>query len=829
LAAFVIFVEITGLPKRVGLFWIALVVILLFGNVFPVVNLRNTKNTSPISRAGFFAPAKTNHGPIAIDGDANFSDTALEEGWLGDGSYENPYIIDDLDIDLGGAAGHCINISNTRVNFTIQNCNLTVASAGAGIFLNNVRFGYLFNNTCSFNVYGVYLLQSAFNILLNNTCFSNSRGIYMDSSDFNTVSGNDCDDNNNYGIFLYFSDSNVISQNWCSSTGTNGIAAQSVVHCTIADNTCNHNGYGIRIWDYSSGNMISNNTCNYNSNCGIVAYNDDYALPLYIANNVCNDNDDGIDISGTTLFVMANELTDNLIYGIFAQCDESVISENSIIRSDRGIWLQQCSLNTLIQNELIGCYDGMILEESDENIISENSLTELIDNGIWVEYYSSMNIIYLNDISVDTTYFNDFFSGVSLDYYTSDNNVSLNYIHHYPIIYMSAAIRDNGVSNIIDRNWYEEYFDEDYNDDGFWDTPYSIAGSASNVDLRPLVYPPHAPVWTEQPTTQIIDYWGQSFYYDLNATAPTPITWIVNDTVHFTVDNMGIVKSKGDLPVGSYGIRIRVTNLYGIYTIGDFLLIVQEISLPEWIVGPTDHVVDYGNAFETGLIVTDESGIAYWSINDTSNFALTVIHLNVSGYNFGWLLLQITNTSVLTAGVYTLNVTAVDPYGNSLSGIFTVTILEAIDTTPPVWVIIPAEQTLPYGAPLALQLAAWDASGIGYGWVNDTVHFILDGSWIVRNATVLQPGVYWLEVRLYDMFDNYCSANLTVTVLESIVTTTTSTTVTHTTSTTTSSTTATTPLDTLFPLMTFALGVGLGGGVVTIFAIMVVKKRNIGK
>jgi len=40
---------------------------------------------------------ETPYGFITIDGDANFSDTALLEGWPGDGTPENPYIIDGLD------------------------------------------------------------------------------------------------------------------------------------------------------------------------------------------------------------------------------------------------------------------------------------------------------------------------------------------------------------------------------------------------------------------------------------------------------------------------------------------------------------------------------------------------------------------------------------------------------------------------------------------------------------------------------------------------------------------------------------------------------------
>jgi len=442
---------------------------------------------------------------------------------------------------------------------------------------------------------------------------------------------------------------------------------------------------------------------------------------------------------------------------------------------------------------------------------------------------SHLNTIYLNDISCDLCSFEPEFYGVYLDSSSDANNASMNYILHAPWHFPSSeAIRDNGVFNIIDRNWYEEYSDDDYNDDGFWDTPYPIPGSAGNSDPRPLVYPPHHPEWIEPPTEQIIDYWGQSFYYDLNASAPSPITWSVNDTIQFTIDSDGVLQTNMDLPVGSYGLRVKVTNIYGLYLIGSFRLIVQEISQPEWIVGPIDFSLDYGEEFEAALIATDESGISLWSINDTTNFTLTVTQLNVTGYNYGWYLLQINNATVLQPGLYQLNTTVSDPYGNTLSGIFTITVItETQDTTPPVWVVTPTDQIITEGDSLTLQLAAWDSSSIDYGWVNDTIHFTIDENWILRNATDLQPGIYGIEVRLYDPFDNFCSANLTVTVLESSTTPApTTTTTTQTTSTTTSSTTETLPLDDLFPMMTFVLGISLGGGVVSIIVIVLYKKSK---
>jgi parallel beta-helix repeat protein len=818
------------MPK-LSVFLVSLLLVALpLAGIYNHVIILSSLLPSQESALNLGVPAEIPHAPIVIHGDANFSSTALNEGWSGNGSSEDPFIIDILYIDLGREAGHCINISDTRANFTIQNCNLTGASSGAGIFLENVSFGYLFNNTCTFNGHGIYLLQSTYNVLENNTCFSNSRGIYMYASDFNTVIGNDCDDNNNYGIFLELCDSNLLRSNLCSSTGTNGINGRALTANTFANNTCNQNYGGIRIGDSSFGNIVVNNTCSYNSHYGIRGYNDDIELQLFIINNICTNNENGIEPSGTGVIVTKNNLVDNEIYGIYIEgCDESTFSYNSILRSYEGIWSYYARYNTYSHNEISIGDDGMWFWESQENMISENSISGFIRSGITLEQFSHSNTIYLNDIAADMDSWEPEFYGVDL-HSVNDNNVSMNYFLYTEYLPDSYPIRDSGSSNIIDRNWYDEYEDEDYNDDGYWDTAYSIYGSAGNSDPRPLVYPPHPPEWTEPPIDKVIDYWGQSFYYDLNATAPSPISWSVNDTIQFTIDSNGVLQTLSDLPVDSYGIRVRVTTIYGLYLTGAFQLTVQEVSLPEWIVGPSDLVLPEGNTVNLGLIVTDESGISNWSINNTIDFSLTAQHLNVTGYNFGWHLLQITNATVLFAGEYPLTVTAVDPYGNTLSGVFTVTIsVEATDVTAPVWISTPTAQVLSYGAPLAMQLVAWDASGIASGWVNDTVHFAVDGSWVLRNISILEPGIYRLEVRMYDLFANFCSANFTVTILAMPSTTTPTTTTTTSgppTTTTQSSTLPTTLVDGLFPMMTFALGLGIGGGIVVLLVIVLTRRRN---
>ncbi len=723
----------------------------------------------------------TPHTPITINGDQNFSETALVEGWVGDGSIESPFEINGLEIDRAGGIGHCINISNTRVNFTIRFCNFTGASVGigSGIYLNNVSFGTLSNNTCYSNRYGIYLIDSSFDTVENNTCTSNVHGIHMYNSDFNTVSDNDCTGNSNYGILQYYCDSNTISRNVCNNNGIDGIHAEEAVSNNIFRNTCNGNGQdGINVIYHPRGNNLSNNTCNANNYYGIIFDNDhNNIIPAIVANNTCRNNEYGIQFMGVFTDIVNNVLADNLIYGFELSCGESSLEYNIIERSDICFYAFSMGYCTVSFNKIKETRCGFWLESCDENSISHNSITESEEYGI-ILYSGSRNNIFLNDIVVDLDVYEPlWWTGIHLDSNVGDTNVTLNRLERGVGYYIdSETISDNdvGLSNIIDRNFYDDYEGYDNNEDGIGDTPYDIPGNAANIDANPLVYSPFAPKWAEPPTDQVLDYWNQPFYYDLNATAPSPISWQVNDTSQFEIDITGVIQSIIDLPVDEYGLRVTVMNIYGISISGVFQLTIQEITPPQWIVGPADVVLDFGMGLDYGLIATDQSGIITWIINDTINFNLSVTQLNVTGYENGWHLLHITNATILPTGIYTLNVSVIDPYGNRLFGIFAITILPQYDSTQPIWIVPPLNETLETGRSFIQRLGAWDESGIHHWWLNDSTYFTIDEDGVVRNVTSLEAGIYPLEVRAYDPFDNYCSAVFVITVLEPTPTTSTS-------------------------------------------------------
>lgn len=218
--------------------------------------------------------AGISHAPIVIDGDANFSITATNEGWLGDGTSGNPYIIEGLDIDIGGAAGHCINIINTRVNFTISNCILKGAntSAGAGINLKNVTNGLLIENTLSHSQQAFYFNHSSFVLIKNNTVTDCYYSIQMLSSSDNTIADNNVSFNHR-GIQLLLSSNNNTVVNNTFTDDIFGITLYESNYNVFENNTISMNDRGINILDEDSNyndfrwNVIWANAENgYNSN-----------------------------------------------------------------------------------------------------------------------------------------------------------------------------------------------------------------------------------------------------------------------------------------------------------------------------------------------------------------------------------------------------------------------------------------------------------------------------------------------------------------------------------------------------------------------------------
>ena len=79
------------------------------------------------------ASAYTPHDPISIEGDVDFAAQAQSEGWPGDGSEVDPYIIEGYEIN--STSWDAIEIDSTNVYFVIRDVKI----GSGGIFFYNVQ------------------------------------------------------------------------------------------------------------------------------------------------------------------------------------------------------------------------------------------------------------------------------------------------------------------------------------------------------------------------------------------------------------------------------------------------------------------------------------------------------------------------------------------------------------------------------------------------------------------------------------------------------------------------------------------------------------------
>jgi len=307
-------------------------------------------------------------------------------GWLdfrnagyctGNGTYSEPYVIEDLIIDGGGS---CILIENSNVYFTIQNCTLFNSGHSewyiAGIRLNNVSNGKIINNNCSFNRNGIYTYFSknntiSTNIAKNNTyhgicvaaqsnetvidgntaCFNSYIGIHIDggytyhNSYNNLIINNNASYNAAEGIRVTFTNDTKIINNTAINNGYDGwggnaLNIQLCQNITISKNNLQGGGEAIYAYWLNSINFY-NNTISSSRGSGL---NIEYSNDVNLVNNIFAENNNGISLHG------GYYLDD------FQGVENCVISENIFIDcSFSGIYISDIFNLTIIGNNFINC------------------------------------------------------------------------------------------------------------------------------------------------------------------------------------------------------------------------------------------------------------------------------------------------------------------------------------------------------------------------------------------------------------------------------------------------------------------------------------------
>ena len=402
------------------------------------------------------------HAPFSISSNNDFNDTAQAEGWTGNGSLTNPFVIEKLFIE---ASYDCISIHGTTVYFIIRNCTFVKDGIESGIGLN---------------------MQSVDNGIIENCTFTN---LWI-------------------GCITWF----VSNCTWNENTFGNlldGIWLQESTNCIITDNSFQSGGVSIAGYDKSNwfhqiaGNTIGEKSLGYFEGQSLVDIDATDYGQIILAN--CSEvtvyNGDfsnvGISISiGHSNFSTAHGChIDGGRTGIFLERTyETLIETCSIIGSTEiGLYINETILTTVYNCTIrnIGDLGAMILMGSNVTIL-ETTIKGCGYSGIAI--YESPCFYLLDSILEDN------YSGLEIggcpESEISGNTIQLN--DQYGIFIMWGCEGSRIFGNEFVFNYVENANDDGSGtlwDDGFstgnlWDDYsgtgyYYVPGSRGGIDHYP--------------------------------------------------------------------------------------------------------------------------------------------------------------------------------------------------------------------------------------------------------------------------------------------------------------------------------------------------------
>lgn len=326
--------------------------------------------------------------PIYIDGDTNFTDTAIARGWSGDGTGSAPFLIQNILIN-GDGSQDLITIQNTNMYFQIRDSSFN--DSNKAIYLYFAPNGVITNNIITHSGIGLWIANS-FNTTTTNNTISNTwdTAIYYDRSDNGTIDGNTLFDNYQ-GIYFERADYHLVTNNMISDSWT-GFYASLSSYNNISHNTAWGNQEGIYL--YSPWRTVIQANIVYDNDLGLFVGDSGQNL---ITENIAYNNVNGIHVdrqdrtANSRSNATYNQAWNNTEAGIQITFGDGMrIHHNTVY--DNGIGMGfRFGLEHLVYDNLVYDNDiGMYLDSIDDYEITGH---DLINNGFFIAYYLD-NFIY---------------------------------------------------------------------------------------------------------------------------------------------------------------------------------------------------------------------------------------------------------------------------------------------------------------------------------------------------------------------------------------------------------------------------------------------------
>ena len=438
-----------------------------------------------------------NHTPIDISGDAQLSSVASSENWSGNGTYDDPYIIENYSIN-STSGNYAIGFQNTESNVVIRNCLLHTTSK-----------------------YGIYIREC------NNISIENCRIVSEDPGPFSQVKGVSIYGSRYIRLFnstfddLYIGSYVLNSNNiWIVDNTFRNIINGSVSVTSRSRYQSLPYSSGIHIWN----NAMNRTGIRINHDKGVEI---DLDIPgnntmkgsevKYIHDSDRTGNPLESDLGQLLLFnvtglVFKNStLRDTLL---MSSCYSIDVTNITVKNTNTGMELYNCYYIDICGCELSqqsGC--GVEIQNSGNIALEANEISGSGDSGLFLFNASSCNIydnavencerygVFSNWPSSENIYRNNIVRNNNLSAIAMDWGCSLNSIVNNSFYYnrgtndtyqigLSQAL-DDGNDNLWNGNFWADWTSPDSNGDGIVDNSYSIDGSAGSKDMTPLVYDPN--------------------------------------------------------------------------------------------------------------------------------------------------------------------------------------------------------------------------------------------------------------------------------------------------------------------------------------------------
>jgi len=484
-------------------------------------------------------PGYTLHGPIWIENDFDFENYASTEGWSGDGSEMNPFVIENYVIISDYL---CIYLGHTSYHYIISNCIFTAAASGyytCGIDIEEAPYGVI--ESCRFLTSESIQIDYSDGIMLVNNEFHGdgmNYGVFIGSTQFAIVENNrfidfsgalylmDCYQaeivNNDYsdcylGILIQGSFDCVFTGNTFDSGGIfiEGYWLDGYWHQTFIDNYINGKPIGF-FFDLIGVNVdVSNYAQLLIFNCtdsqfynGLIE-NVGYGVLLSrsqsctISNLVLDDRtnmmvDQSVDCMITNIICMN-------MSGFYVRWCQNVVFQDCIVMDTSMAFTLYETQSILISESIISnCEEGIQLHHCDGTIITDSSF---ILNAIGIDdVYNTGTAIYNSIFEGNTKY--AIYSSQSEGCVVTHCTFTGNYYGIFIIQSMNCYVYHNQFFSSLKSHGYDygpypsNFWDDGISVGNTWDDYggtgwYYIPGHGMGVD--------HYPCSTSVPTAPTLD------------------------------------------------------------------------------------------------------------------------------------------------------------------------------------------------------------------------------------------------------------------------------------------------------------------------------------